>query len=191
MLIIEFDKDKEKALLLDGEKEFDYSDDIFIDFGIDLHYLDEENVDLDKDLYPQRQLLGRIDGIFFDVTYALNRNEDLALMLYNANHIASKLSKYILDEDNNLKKEYFTRYNNIYYIDEIFIEEKFRGKGYAKKVLSNLKDILMYTAKVNIGFIVTSSHLDIKEDEEKFVKLLENTGFKQIDNSEFYINVNE
>lgn len=190
MLLVEIKRSSERLYLFGEEKKFDFGDNMFIGLGVELYYI-PDNLILDEDIDDKKELIGRIEGTFFDFVYAINEGYNLALMLDAVSAETYSLALHILDKDYCLKDEYFTFNTNLYYIEDIFIQEKYRGQGYAKLLLSNLADILMYTAKVSVGLIATSSDVGNEVDEKRLVKLYENTGFKQIDNSDYFIIFNE
>ena len=148
-------------------------------------------------------MIGTIEGKCFDIIYANNYGLSLYDVFDQEDADTSSLIPYLLDNNGDIKDEYYSIYSNVYYLDRIEIQDKYKGKGYAKFLLNNLEEILMYVAKINFGIIIIQAQpfdrvngqciMDYKDKKrmERLVKLYEDAGFKRIGKSNYLISINE
>lgn len=192
-------------LIIDSNKKIDFQEYVYelcSTFSeINLYEVDEEVYYEQNDC--KKELILSIYGRYFDIDYALNNGINLAKVfdLYDAD--TASLIPFLLDEDGRIKDEYRTNYSNIYYLDRIKTEDKYKGKGYATFILKNLPEILMYMSKLSVGIIIVQAQpfdgidgktimdYNDKKRTERLIKLYEKAGFKRIDNSNYLILINE
>lgn len=166
-------------------------------------YLVNENYEEDCDL-ENKELVATIGGRFFDMNYIEEHGLHLDSILDMCDADTASLIPYLLNEDRDVKEEYFSTFsNNIYYLDRIEVEEKFRGQGYAKFLLQNLPKILIYLAKINIGIIIVQAQpfdrvnqhqvMDYKnrERKERLIRLYGTCDFARINDSNYLIRIIE
>lgn len=199
-----------KDLMIDkklGKINFkDYEDEICYSFSvIHLYLVDDDyyNFLYEEDKIKYRELIATIEGYFCDTTYGINYGIKIQDILDTISTDTATLIPYLLDKNGEIKKEYCSYYNNIYYLDRIFVEEKFRNKGYASFILENLIEILIYLAKVEVGIIMVQaqpfdkvngkSTMDYKNKDriERLIKLYERNGFNRMNESNYLIKINE
>ena len=152
----------------------------------------------------EKELVSTIGGRLFDMDYVYEHRLHLASIfdMYDAD--TSSLACYLLDEKGDIKEEYISVFsNNIYYLDRIEVEEKFRGQGYAKFLLHNLPKILTYISKINIGLMVVQAQpfdrinqrqvmdYENKARKERLIQLYESCEFTRIDHSNYLIRLYE
>lgn len=178
----------------------DYQEEICSTFsGINLYKVTEEYY---EDENCPKELVAIIYGRYFDIFYAQNNGVSLYDVFDMPDGDSASLIPYLLDEDGEIKDEYYSLFNNAYYLDRIYVEEKFRGQGYASFLLKNLPEILMYLVKIEYGIIIVQAQpfdtvdgesiMDYKNKErtERLIKLYEKNGFSRIGNSNYLIYTN-
>lgn len=190
----------------DGKINFgDYSETLGSTFsGLKLYKVTDEYYDDPSGDSPYKELVGYVHGRYIDVAYAIDNGISMLELLDVADSDTSSLIPYLLDDNNEIKTEYDqTIYSNIYYLDRLFISEKYRGQGFAKFLLDNLADILMYVAKIEFGLIVIQAQpfdvvngksiMDCKDNDrkERLIKLYENSGYIRINDSNYLYQIHE
>lgn len=99
-------------------------------------------------------LIASISGYYFDIDYM--NNEGIPLMEIFDSIDQSIYDLYVAMFDGEEYKDEFNVFNsNLFYLDNIFVEEEYRQEGYASMLINSLEDILLYVAKLNVGVIVT------------------------------------
>lgn len=203
LLIKLYDQETEIILNNDNDKiDFsDYAEELCsVSSSIILYEVDE---DFDEQDNPEMKKIATIYGRYFDIIYAINNHINLFDVFDMHDADTGSLIPYLLDETGMIKEEYFSIYDNIYYLDRITVEEEFKNKGYATLLLSNLAEILMYLAKITVGIIIVQAQpfdiidgesimdYDDKRRMERLIKLYEKAGFKRINNSNYLIIINQ
>lgn len=199
-LLIEVEDYSTSLLVPDDTKLIDFKDYeeqlISTEACINLYIYDEE-------IEENKTLVATIKGRYLDIEYAINHGISLYDVFDEIDADTSSLTPYLLDEDGDIKSDYFTLSNNIYYLDRIEVKEKYRGKGYAKLLLKNLEGILSYVAKISVGIIVIQAQpydivdgkeiMDYKDTKrkERLIQLYETSGYQRIGTSNYLISVVE
>lgn len=184
---LEVNFDRPYLELLKPLKKFDFNDweEILAYFpiGIKLYENDEQ--------YNNKELIASIDGIFYDMDYVDNYGFNLFDVFDMHSGDTVNIYDILFDEEGQFKEEYETLNNNIFYLERIYVEKKYRKQGYAKLLLNQLEDIIKYVAKLNVGIIVVCSQPFEKEDDhDKMIRkdkelqrklndLYERVGFKK------------
>ena len=90
-------------------------------------------------------------------------------------------------------------HSNIFYLDNVYVEEQYQNKGYATFILNNLADILSYICKISVGVIiiepiplekVNNEYHYIPEDQktiDKLIQLCKNVVIKESNTLIIYI----
>ncbi len=78
------------------------------------------------------------------------------------------------------------------YIREISVAPEYRGQGYAKYLLDNLEDILLYTLSAQLYWVTSFPRADGEsvenpgENTQKLIRLLESRGFQKLGERNVY-----
>lgn len=206
-LLIEVHSHATDLIIFDtsGEIDFrDYSEQLDSTFsGMSLYLVDDSYYEDRVNSEEHKKLVATIYGRYFDIDYAMNNGISMYEVFGEPDADKASLISYLLDDDGEIKDEYHSIYHNIYYLDRIEVEEKFRGQGYAKFLLKNLPEILMYVAKLSVGLIMIQAQpydridgkeiMDCKDNnrKERLIKLYENSGYTRIGNSNYLYLINE
>lgn len=173
--------------------DFDNLEEILSYFAVDIKLYENDELNNNK------ELIASIDGIFYDMDYVYNYGFDF-LDIFDM-HSCDTVNIYdiLFNQDDEIKEEYETLNNNIFYLERIYVEKKYRHKGYAKFLLEQLEDIIRYVAKLNVGvLIVCSQPFEKQGDHDRMIRkdnelqqklnnLYESVGFKKIDHSHNYL----
>ncbi len=161
----------------------------------EVYYQDDDNDEQDDN----KELIATIDGIFYDMDYAYDYGLNLFNIFDMENGDTALIYDALFDGNRKIKEKYRTYNNNIFYLDRIYVEKKYRNKGYAKLLLNQLDDIVKYMAKLNVGIIVVCSQpfekegeeqkmiTDDKKLQEKLNLLYKSAGFKKTNNEYNYL----
>ena len=145
----------------------------------------------------KKELIATIEGRFFDIIYAINNEINLFEVFDMPDQVSANLIPYLLDDDGDIKDEFNSLNLNIFYLDNIYVEKKYRNKGYATFILNNLADILTYICKISVGTIIIEPvplekvnneyHYNPEDQEmiDKLIQLCEKSGYKRINNSNY------
>ena len=116
----------------------------------------------------------------------------------------NSLLEKIIDTYGEIRGEYLSSFLNLYFIEKIHIEDKYKDKNFDTLLLSNIIRILMFKDKKIIGNIIIKPELDYFIEESstpeyykyedklnKLINLYKNCGFEKIENTKYMILVNE
>lgn len=162
-------------------------------YNIKLYNYDNNNKDLIVTLY----------GTYYDIIYIIENDLDLYEILNKKIKDNSLLEK-LIDTYGEIRGEYLSSFLNLYFIEKIQIEDKYKDKNYDIFLLENIIKILMFKDKKIVGNIIIKPQLDyeVKESstveyykyEEKMNNLINSykkCGFEKIKNTNYMILVNE
>lgn len=157
-----------------------------------------EVFDLDKDRSVKKNI-GFIYGIIFDVESAYDDGEDIHDIFDSHSADALALYESLKGDEGDLNFEYVGLGTNVFYIDFIYIEEKYRCKELGAKVLEMLEDLIKYSLNYKIGCIALIAiamdksknkgyRYDIVDNPElknKVKKFFINSSYRTIPGTEF------
>ncbi|MCM1053502.1 MAG: GNAT family N-acetyltransferase [Ruminococcus sp.] len=127
--------------------------------------LDEVNEDTEE-----HKNIAYLIGYFYDFDYIYDYGTDLFSAFNMTDGDTSELYSILFD-NNQIKPEYDTYCANIFYINRIYVEKKYRNKGYAKFILNQIEDILKYIVKINVGLVIVCAQPYEKENNtEKMLR---------------------
>lgn len=162
-------------------------------YNINLYNIENDN----------KELAVSISGIYYDIIYIIENDLDLYEILNQKIKDNSLLEK-IIDTYGEIRGEYLSSFLNLYFIEKIKIEDKYKDKNYDILLLSNIIKILMFKDKKIIGNIIIKPELDYFIDESstpeyykyedklnKLINSYKNCGFEKIENTKYMILVNE
>lgn len=164
--------------------------------GFYLYEVDEEDESLKK-------LVAKVYGRFFDLNYAIDHQVSFYDVFDMADGDSASLIPYLVESDDKIKEKFLTLNNNVYYLDRIFVEEEYRGRGIAKFILNNILDILKYVSKIEFGVLIVQAQpydkidgesiMDYEDKDrlERLIKLYEDCSFIRIDKSNYLYLLNE
>lgn len=148
------------------------------------------NVEFEKEI-----VIGQLIGTFFEPEAQMN-DADFWDVCDSIDGDLECMASEIVDNNLNISEEICTMNNSIFYIDELFIDEKYREHGIGKFVLKQLDKFMLYSLNLDVGTIVTypfAMEGTIKDgykrikDEEKFEETLKRVkkfyrscGFKNV-----------
>lgn len=136
---------------------------------------------------------------FYDVEYMYNYGQSIFDAFDMVSGDTCELYNVLFDRDGCIKDEYESFYDNVFYIDRLYVENDYRNKGYAKLMLNQIGEIIKYVAKLNVGIIAVCAQpfeingneekmiTDNKELKRKLIGLYKNTGFQETDNTYDYL----
>ena len=195
-------------LLIETENQtinmsFDTNDSI-INFSNNKNlYSSNYNIRLYNIENTNKDLIATIKGTYFDIIYIIENDLNLYKIL-NKKIKESTLLENLLDHYGEIRGQYLSSFLNLYFIDKISIEKKYKNQNYDILLLSNIIKILMFKDKKMIGNVIIKPELDykIKENstieyykyEDKLNKLInayKKCGFEKIQNTDYMILVNE
>ena len=166
-------------------------------------YMSNYNIKLYNIDNKNKELIATILGTYYDIIYIIENDLNLREILNKKIKDNSLLEK-IIDTYGEIRGEYLSSFLNLYFIDKIVIENKYKDQNYDILLLNNIIKILMFKDKKIIGNIIIKPELDyeIEEDstaeyykyEEKLNKLInscKSCGFEKIENTKYMILVNE
>ena len=143
-----------------------------------------------------------IEGILLDNEYLFD-NDIHPLELYDSIS-QDTYDLYTIFFDNAMIKEEYNSFlsDNIFYLDTIYVNEKYRNKGFATAILSKLDSILKYIIGLNVGTIAIYStpfkkedksieYFDDKELSDKLNNLFKKCDYKRISDSNYFYKVIE
>lgn len=105
----------------------------------------------------------------------------------------------ILYEDDMINEKYESMWSNVFYIERLYVEKKYRNKGYAKALLNEINNIIRNILKLNVGqIIVYANPFEINNGADEMIRsnkvlnnkllnLYKTTGFKEIDDNPNYL----
>lgn len=165
--------------------------------------LSHQNINIE--LYEVNDLdehknIAYLNGYFYDFNYIYDYGVDLFSTFDEINGDTSNIYN-VLFENDEIKPEFETYCDNIFYIDRIYVKKAYRNKGHAKFILSELENILKYICKINVGIIIVCAQPFEKENNKekmirdnkgltnKLINLYKKSGFKEVktNNKEPYL----
>ena len=100
------------------------------------------------------KLIASIYGYYFDMEYMCNEKIEPFEIFDGYSSDTYELYEALF-EDNEYKEELEVFNPNLFYLDNIFIEEEYRQENYCTMLINKLDEILKYVAKLNVGVIAT------------------------------------
>lgn len=145
-------------------------------------------VPADDDSEKERELILTISGYYFDIAYAYDANVSIFDIFDSYSQETYELYEALfLNEE--YKEEFEVINLNLFYLNDIKIEDKFRKDDYFDMILNKLEEIVLYVAKLNVGVIAVLSSagddMDISEEEktefkEKMRDILQDNEYKYV-----------
>lgn len=194
-LLIETENQPINLLLDDTDTTISFKNkkDYYFNYNIKLYNISDST----------KELVATVNGIYFDILYIIKNDLDLFKSL-NVRIKDKVLLENFLDYYGEIRGEYLSSYYNLYFIDKIKIETKYKHQNFDIFILKNIINILMFKDKMLIGNIIIKPILDYKikdnsviehyKYEEKYNSLISSyveCGFEKIDNTDYMILVNE
>ena len=150
-----------------------------------------------------KELILSITGTYYDIIYIIENDLDLYNILNKKIKDISLLEK-LIDTYGEIRGEYLSSFLNLYFIEKININKKYKNKNYDILILKNIIKILMFKDKKIVGNIIIKPELDYEIEESstieyyKYEQELNNLinsykdcGFQKIQNTKYMILVNE
>lgn len=149
--------------------------------------------------YENQQLIATLNGFYYDLDYIHKYDIGLFDVLDMVSGDTNRIFDILIDKDGYVKKEFQEGNINVFYLDRIYTEERYRNKGYAKLLLNQIEDLIRIVLKLNAGIIVVCAQpferdkdgdkmiRKNKELTDKLVKLYETAGFVQLQTKEPYL----
>ena len=140
-----------------------------------------------------------LSGYFYDMDYIYKYGQNLFDIFDMCSDDTNKLYDILFDEEENIKIDYQTFSDNIFYLDRIYVEKDYRNKGYAKLLLKQLEDLIKYVVKLQVGILVVCAQpfekdgdgekmiRDDKVLKRKLIELYKNVGFKETNSNYDYL----
>lgn len=129
-------------------------------------------IDITDEQRTDEKIVATLNGYYYDMDYIYQYGQGLFNTFDMVSGDTNKLYAILFDKDDDqIKIEYQTFSDNIFYLDRIYIENNYRNKGYATLLLSQLEDIIKYIVKLNVGIIIVCAMPFEKiANEEKFYR---------------------
>ena len=105
-----------------------------------------------SDSNDNQKTIVSLSGYFYDMDYIYKYGQSLFDTFDMCGDDTNKLYDILFDEEENIRIDYQTFSNNIFYLDRIYVEKDYRNKGYAKLLLKQLEDLIKYVFKLDVGF---------------------------------------
>lgn len=166
-------------------------------------YMSNYNIKLYNIDNNNKELIAIIIGTYYDIIYIIENDLNLREIL-NIKIKDNSLLEKIIDTYGEIRGEYLSSFLNLYFIDKIKIENKYKDQNYDILLLNNIRKILMFKDKKIIGNIIIKPELDYEIEEnstieyykyedklKSLVNSYKNCGFEKIENTKYMILVNE
>lgn len=152
-----------------------------------------------SDSNDNQKTIVSLSGYFYDMDYIYKYGQSLFDTFDMCGDDTNKLYDILFDEEENIRIDYQTFSNNIFYLDRIYVEKDYRNKGYAKLLLKQLEDLIKYVFKLDVGIIAVCAQpfekngvgekmiRDDKTLKRKLIELYKNVGFKEINSNYAYL----
>lgn len=151
----------------------------------------------DDELNRQEQI-GRIEMTYMDVWMA----EEIGYGVYDLFDLIDSekqgVCEYLFSFDGKQNDEYVGMDRDVLYIDEIFIEKKYRNRGIGSKLIKELPRLIKQILKLRLGCIVLLANpFEIegkkmkpssdKKEIEKLIKFYAKNGFQRIGDTQYLV----
>lgn len=141
--------------------------------------------------------LGYIDGTFINVVALHESGYNSYDVLDEVGGVEVDSYSYFYDNDNNPKYDEKTGFelvgssDNIFHLDTLYINKKYRNQGLGSKIMKSLNDIILCVLHLQVGAITfrvepfeknienTPENMNLK-DIKRLEKFYENCGYKKI-----------
>lgn len=177
--------------IIDDKLDISYSDEDLLNkrYFLTIYETDEE--------FNKREQIGRIEMTYMDVWMAGETGYGVFDLFDLKDSEKEGVCKYLFDFDGNQNDEYVGIDKDVIYIDEIFIEKKYRNMGIGSRVVIELPRLIKQILKLRPGCIVLLANpFEIKGSEfnptrdrdeiEKLIQFYEKNGFKRIENTQVF-----
>lgn len=168
------------------------------------------NVDIDiigiKIDSDEEVKIGKVEGNYFESDMVIDDYTFYA-MCDDKGADLEPLASAITDREGYIKESICKFYENLMYIDRIYIEEEYRGVGIASFVIESLNEVLQYTTELepNVYILLPKPQEKDKDGQignmedgeqkeicmQKLIKLYKRLGFKKIRNTNYMIKKKE
>lgn len=151
--------------------------------------------DTDEDFNKTEQI-GRIEMTYMDVWMAEETGYGVFDLFDLKDSEKEGVCKYLFDVDGNQNDEYVGIDKDVIYIDEIFIEKKYRNMGIGSMVVVELPRLIKQILKLHPGcMVLLANPFEIegsefnptrdKDEIEKLIQFYEKNGFKRIEDTQY------
>lgn len=164
------------------EKNIFFKEDNQLDIVGNIDNLSMYPIKIELRTYEEEQdgeLIATIYGYYFDMDYIYNQNISPFEIFDSYSQDTYELYEALF-KDNQYKEELEVFNPNLFYLDNIFVEENYRQYGYCKMLVNQLDEILKYIAKLNVGIIVTEIYSFETNDEIDPIEELTDTEKQQL-----------
>lgn len=104
--------------------------------------------------FGEEIVIGQIAGTFFEAEAQIN-DTNFWEVCDSINGDLEHMASIVVDNEMRIKEEICTMNNSIFYLDEIFIDEKYRGHGIGRFILKQIDKMMQYTSNLDIGTVIT------------------------------------
>lgn len=151
----------------------------------------------DDELNKQEQI-GRIEMTYMDVWMAEETGYGVFDLFDLIDSEKQGVCEYLFSFDGEKNDEYVGMDRDVIYIDEIFIEKKYRNMGIGSKIVKELPKFIKQILKLRPGCIVLLANpFEIEEKEfkptsdkkriEKLIKFYAKYGFQRIEDTQYLV----
>lgn len=117
-----------------------------------------------NDTDDDRDLIATVYGYYFDLEYMYQENIH-PFQVFDAYSQDTYELYGALFDDGQYKDKFEPFEPNVFYIDNVYVEEKYREKGYFTMLINQLDEILRYLGKLNVGVIATLVYIPQTDDK--------------------------
>ena len=159
-------------------------------FFLDIFKTDE---DLEK-----KEHIGKVEMTYMDVCMAEEVGMSNFMLFDLIDSEKQGVYHYLFDDDDEPNSEYIGMYTDVIYIDEIFIEEKYRHQGIGSIIVKELPRLIRNILKLRPGCLVLLANpferkgkeMIAQRDEgkiEELIKFYEKNGFTRIEDTQYLV----
>lgn len=149
----------------------------------------------DEELNKQEQI-GKIEMTYMDVWMAEETGYGVFGLFDLIDSEKQGVCEYLFDFDGERNHKYVGMNRDVLYIDEIFIEKKYRNIGIGSKIVKELPRLIKQILKLRPGCVVLLANpfeIDVKEFKptrdkkkiEKLIKFYAENGFERIKETQY------
>ena len=166
-------------------------------------YTSKYNINLYNTENDMKELILSMTGTYYDIIYIIENDLDLYSILNKKIKDISLLEK-LIDTYGEIRGEFLSSFLNLYFIEKININKKYKDKKYDILLLKNIIKILMFKDKKIVGNIIIKPELDYEVEESSTIEYYKyeqelnalitsykECGFQKIQNTKYMILVNE
>ncbi len=151
----------------------------------------------DDELNKQEQI-GRIEMTYMDVWMAEETGYGVFDLFDLIDSEKQGVCEYLFSFDGEQNDEYVGMNRDVLYVDEIFIEKKFRNMGIGSKIVKELPRLIKQILKLQPGCVVLLANpFEIERKEfkptsdkkkiEKLIKFYAKNGFQRIEDTQYLV----